>query len=768
MSIRAQEESEQMGTLVSRSHRRFDQQIETTNLRGGQPCPLRVFFPHEIPSVMARPRLARTSPMKSTAPLSISWRRMKALVLAVFLVALSPWARAEDDKGHWRVLDPASHLLGLAGQRERQDFEGKTPEGESLEIKFDARANAQPATLLIRQRDVKHKWPVALNGRVLGALARDENNAQVATFTVPPGALRAGENILSIRSPQAADDIFVGDIKLDGRAPEQALHEATVRVQVTEKGGGPIPCRLTIVDADGYLAPIHAPADQPLAVRVGAIYTGDGRAEFGVPAGRYTIYATRGFEYGVDERKVSVAAGDLAEVALQIAHEVPTPGFIACDPHIHTLTLSGHGDATLDERALTLAGEGVELAIATEHNRFADYSEAARKMKVDRYFTCAIGNEVTTDAGHFIAFSAARADAPTPDPKLTDWPALMTGMRAVPGVQVVLLNHPRDIHKGFIPFGEGNFNPATGDNLRGPAFDFDAVEVANSGTLQTDFMRSYRDWFALLNRGQRVTAVGSSDSHDVARLIVGQGRSYVACEDAAPGRIDVAAATRNFKAGRVAVSLGLLTRLTVDEKFQPGDLATPVGREMTAAVTVLGPSWTQADKVELFANGVKIREQSIHAPAGAIVKASIEWKIARPAHDVHLVAIASGPGVTAPYWPIPAPSPYQPAGRVRNSKVIGSTNPVWVDSDGDGHFTAARHYAQTLIQRLGPDPAKLIPALVAYDEAVAVQAAGLGHAAGRDPRAPAFVTALGTAAEQVKTGFATFAATLPPENQPAQ
>ena len=46
------------------------------------------------------------------------------------------------------------------------------------------------------------------------------------------------------------------------------------------------------------------------------------------------------------------------------------------DTHIHTLELSGHGDASVVERALTLAGEGIELAIATEHNRVADYSPA--------------------------------------------------------------------------------------------------------------------------------------------------------------------------------------------------------------------------------------------------------------------------------------------------------------------------------------------------------------------------------------------------------
>jgi len=30
------------------------------------------------------------------------------------------------------------------------------------------------------------------------------------------------------------------------------------------------------------------------------------------------------------------------------------PGFVSCDTHIHTLTFSGHGDATIDEPGLTV------------------------------------------------------------------------------------------------------------------------------------------------------------------------------------------------------------------------------------------------------------------------------------------------------------------------------------------------------------------------------------------------------------------------------
>ena len=52
------------------------------------------------------------------------------------------------------------------------------------------------------------------------------------------------------------------------------------------------------------------------------------------------------------------------------------------------------------------------------------------------------------------------------------------------------------------------------------------MELINSQTEEQEPMLLFRDWFALLNRGESVYAVGSSDSHTVGG-VVGQGRTYV-------------------------------------------------------------------------------------------------------------------------------------------------------------------------------------------------------------------------------------------------
>ena len=136
------------------------------------------------------------------------------------------------------------------------------------------------------------------------------------------------------------------------------------------------------------------------------------------------------------------------------------------------------------------------------------------------------------------------------------------------------------------------------------------MEVVNSGAQQTDVMRLVRDWFGMLNRGATVTPVGSSDSHDVSRYIVGQGRTYIRCKDDRPGEIDVADAVTHFVEGRVSVSCGLLADITINGKHHPGDL-TPAMGNITVSVRVLGPAWAHADRVELYANGVKTHEATI-------------------------------------------------------------------------------------------------------------------------------------------------------------
>jgi hypothetical protein len=663
---------------------------------------------------------------------------------------------APSAKSNERNLDARMHHLRVTKDREWSDCP-EQPEGPSLSVRFQAEPNASEWTLRLRQQDVRQAWKVMLNGKELGRLILDENDT-VIYLPIPAGRLIAGENALLIEQiSKTPDDIRVGEIALDDRPMQSVLSEATVEIDVQDIGNPdkptPTPCRLTIVNSQGALAAVGTVSNEHLAVRPGVIYTGNGKARFGLPAGDYTIYAGRGFAYSVDSVRIAVKPGDAIRKTLAIRREVPTPGYVSSDTHIHTLTFSGHGDCTIDERVLTIAGEGIGLPIATDHNRQIDYNAVAVKHGVSKYFTPVVGNEVTTAIGHFNIFPTPISEQ-VPDYRAKDWKTIFASIDRETGAKVVILNHPRDLHSGYRPFGPEHHNALTGQNLDGWQLQANAMEVVNSGAQQSDILRPFRDWFGLLNRGIVLTPVGASDSHDVSRFIVGQGRTYIRCKGVDAGNIDVAEAVANFRGGKVLVSCGLLTEIVVNERYGPGDLA-PASDEIKVAVRVLGPSWVTADTVALYANGIKIREAKIGKNQPTPEKWAGTWMLPRFRHDVHLAAIATGPGVAELYWPIA--KPYQATSPVVDRRVIGATGAVWIDADGDGVRTCAYQYAQRLLKNHGADASILATALADYDEAVAAQVASLMQARGVAVADPQVMAAARKAGPHVERGFAAFA-----------
>jgi hypothetical protein len=614
--------------------------------------------------------------------------------------------------------------LGRPGSYEWEEFKDRPVDGERFSVQFRTKANLGEQTLRLRQSNVKLTWVVRLNGKRLGALTPSET-PQECLLALPPGGLIEGDNELVVEPPPGMlDDIELGPVILDDRPVQDFLSGAEVQVTVTDDAGVPLPCRLTLTRPDGTLQPLRTSPAEAVATRAGVVYTGDGRATLSLPPGEYLLHASRGFEWSVARHQLHLTQGAQEKVSLQLKREVDTTGWLAADSHIHTRTHSGHGDAELNERVLTIAGEGIELAIATDHNHAADHTPAAEALGLTTHFKPVIGNEVTTKIGHFNAFPVAPG-ATLPDPRLPTWSELLPAIRATPGVQVVILNHPRDVHSGFTPFGGLQFNPATGRHRDAEALaTIDGIEVITSAAMQSDVHLLFRDWFALLNRGHRLAAVGSSDSHDVNRFLIGQGRTYVAANDSDPASPNLNQVWRSYREGRLLVSLGLLTHLRVDDRFSVGDLASGLGETVRVEVSVHGPAWTRADRIELYANGILVREQALNDPGRAGQKARVTWELPRPPHDAHLVALATGPGVTEPFWEIPRP--YQPSSKTFTPRVLGATNPVWLDVDGDGRFSSALAIARGLIDRHGGDRAALQSTLQACDEAVATQARSLG------------------------------------------
>ncbi|PHS18376.1 MAG: hypothetical protein COA78_02605 [Blastopirellula sp.] len=622
-------------------------------------------------------------------------------------------------------------------------------------------------TLRLRQQDIKQQWTVRFNDRAISTLIRDENDI-VHFIEVPPTSVKQGTNRLTISTKEgvAADDILVGDITLYAKSKQELFSKVDIEVHLkmfdTKEYS---PGRLTIVDENGSLFDTDAVSNDHMAVRPGVIYTSTGKAEFHLPKGKYTLYASRGFEYSVRKYSFECKDDEAQVLYLYLRREVPTPGYVACDTHTHTRTHSGHGDSTVEERMITLAGEGIELPITTDHNVVIDTRPWAEKMGVSQYFTPVMGDEVTTQTGHFNVFPFAEGAAP-PNYKSSVWKETLDSIYGTPGVKIAILNHARDVHRGTKPFSPEYFNDVVGENLDGWDMRFNAMEVINSGATQTDIMRLFHDWMALLNRGYQVTPVGSSDSHDVTRYIVGQGRTYIRADDYVPGKINIDQAVENFVAGKVMVSYGLLAEMKINGKYSSGDLVKTNGEKLRIQVRVLGPHWVDASVVELYANGQLIRSEEItkridekldtygsmkrsRAKNGVIHTAN--WEIDTPNHDVHLVAIARGPGVKGNYWK--TAKPYQPLSPKFTAELIGCSGAAWVDADNNGKADAARVYAEKIVNESNNNLPKLLKQLSGFDQAIASQAAHLYQQKNGNLIDMKSLAAIDAASPQVKEGF---------------
>ncbi len=356
--------------------------------------------------------------------------------------------------------------------------------------------------------------------------------------------------------------------------------------------------------------------------------------------------------------------------------------------------------------------------------------------------------EFTTNLGHFNVFPEI-AGAQVPGYQLKNWDSVIPGINPSDD-HVVILNHARDIHKEFRPFDPGHHVSIAGYNLDGWSMPANAMEVINSGSLQTNMFQLMHDWFGMMNRDYYLTPVGSSDSHDVSRYIVGQARTYIESNDEMPGKLDINEAIKNFKAGKVAVSMGLLPQITVNDQYGAGDLV-PKTDQIKVSVKVLGPGWTNVNRVSLYANGKKILEAIDIKTNIPGIKWEGTWILPKFKNDVFLVAVAEGPYSFLPYWPLV--KPFQPASIMWTPQVMGLTGAVWIDSDGDGIRSSAYQYATEAWKKSNNDIGKFIFSLDGFDEATGIQAASIFDQQKRSFKGPAFKKAIHTASPDIRMGI---------------
>jgi hypothetical protein len=446
-------------------------------------------------------------------------------------------------------------------------------------------------------------------------------------------------------------------------------NDAQLIVAVHDERGREMPAKVTLFRADGATLRL-GPDDRAEGSGDVAYLPGPPRT-VPVPAGTYDWVVSRGIEYGLAEGQVTVSPGGEARIDAVLVRELDTRGWISGDYHLHSAP-SNDTVVPVGGRIRSLAGEGVEWAVATDHNVVTDYAPVIRSLGMERWILGSIGEEITTNVfGHFNSWPLEPGAEPVAWQGLS--PAgLFAAARTDPGLEVVQVNHPVVPDWGNQYYQVFAISRFTGEpDVPGFSFDFDAVELFN-GRFLDEGLANFETWMRMLNNGHRVTATGNSDSHNIVFREPGYPRNYVASGADEPNDAREDELVAGVLAGRVFVTYGPALDFSANGG-RVGDLVAAPDGTVRLRARVQAASWLDVTEARIYANGRILATLPLDSSAPGPFDAVLEWED-RPAADTWYLVFVDGTGDLAPVR------------RGPEFRPLAFTNPVWVDVDGNGGF----------------------------------------------------------------------------------
>jgi hypothetical protein len=450
-----------------------------------------------------------------------------------------------------------------------------------------------------------------------------------------------------------------------------------------------VPCKITVEGVLGTATPDFGPGHVALAAK-DQLFAATGDVTVPIAPGTYRLTASRGPEYTIATSTVTVPPGAGAKAEMSIRRAVDTTGYVAGDFHQHTI-LSADAPVGTADRVRSSAVEGVEIAVATEHNVVADLEPVVRDLGLTPFLVELPGDEMTTDASkHAWGHANVYPLEPRPElPKNGAFPVLgrspkevFADVRALGGERVLQVNHPRSGKNGY--FDQLGFDPKTGVGTD-PGYDavFDAIEVWN-GRVVAHRTRMVEDYLALLRTGHPVTPIADTDTHGIIGQEAGYPRTFVrVTKDDALGSWD-AARTRDLvetiRARRdVVLSNGPFLAVRANGAGI-GGLARAKKGVVDVEVHVEVAPWISVETAELrtagggsASPGPKVKLEPKRKPNGEALAADVTFRV-RAAKDDAFVVIVSGS------------KPMRPMLSGDDAEIApwAMSGPVWIDADGDG------------------------------------------------------------------------------------
>jgi ribosomal protein S6E (S10) len=285
---------------------------------------------------------------------------------------------------------------------------------------------------------------------------------------------------------------------------------STLRLHVTDESGGDVPARVRLVPTDTAkrAAQLLQGATRSMVI--------SGNASVRVQPGSYDVWVSRGPRHSMKRLRLQLQAGSVTTERVVLRELIPLPDHLCVDLHVHTSrSEDAHEEGGVS--AVDLAAEGLDVAIATDHNVVG---------AMDGDLPSLPGVEVTSwapEIGHFNAFPVQAL----PRFKDTTPRDLFRELHSNPHT-FVQINHPRlDDHIAFFTLGglrESHFTK--------PHFGVDGadgIEVFNGYDIARpeQVLSVLAEVTALHETGHRLTVTGGSDSHGRPGHVPGYPRTCV-------------------------------------------------------------------------------------------------------------------------------------------------------------------------------------------------------------------------------------------------
>jgi len=476
--------------------------------------------------------------------------------------------------------------------------------------------------------------------------------------------------------------------------------KSKVKIQIRDTKGEFVPGKVRFIGLDPTPSPYFLPENPVKNGRrwetfKNARFPPEAGLEMAMPVGTYLAIASRGPEYSLDQRTVEVLEGEPIDLTFTIDRVVDTTGLVSIDPHMHTI----FSDARIgvEERIRSVVAEGIEVAMATDHNIVMDYSPTLKKLGLEEYLTTVIGNEVTVRGlihyntyplifrGDEVKNGAILAVADRAAP-------LFAASRTKDPGLIIQLNHPRAGTIGYFNNVQLETETAASADLH---FDtsFDVLESLNGPYIYQSNSVAIQDWLNLMNRGIYKPLVGSSDSHGIDGDEPGYSRTYVYHDWKTGMGLDIEAVLEGIKNGHSFATNAPILDLLVNDKFTPGDSCSVSDGKVGVRVRVQSAPWVSVNEVRIIINGERKHIFPVKPERQDVLKFDENILLSLD-RDSSIVGEVLGEKSLYPVLQTKSRD-----GLLENAILpYALTNPVFVDVDGNGRFDPPRTEKIDLIE----------------------------------------------------------------------